>query len=105
MGVEHFVGDDCRVYDPEAELKVIGDREPVMAEDVEVGYFVNDPARDARNAWFEVDSVETLDDGVHIFVVEASKAEIAQARRDACEGHETTQSAIGDTYYCDGSYA
>lgn len=102
--IAHFEGDDCKVYPPDAELRVIGDRYPVSAWSIEVGNFVNDPQRDAPGTWFEVDSTWAQEDGrVHIFVVDAGKAEIAQARRDACEGHETTRGAIGDTYYCDGS--
>lgn len=103
MVMEHFDGDDCKVYHPEAGLWVVGYRNPVIACDIAVGDFVNDPERDALNTWFEVDSVEERDEGVHIFVVDATAAEVAQARRDACEGHETTRGAIGDTYYCDGS--
>jgi hypothetical protein len=104
MGVEHFRGDECKAYHPEAELNVVGYRNPVIADDIEVGDFVNDPTRDAPGTWFEVDDVYVEEGGrVHIFVVDATAAEVAQARRDACEGHETTRGAIGDTYYCDGS--
>lgn len=104
MGVDHYRGDECKAYHPEAGLRVIGYRNPVIACDIEVGDFINDPERDRPRDWFEVDSLFVEDTGaVHIFVVDASPAEVAQARRDACEGHETTSGAIGDTYYCDGS--
>jgi hypothetical protein len=104
MGVEHSLDDDCKVYHPEAELNVIGYRKPVIADDIVVGDFINDPERDRLGTWSQVESVYVQEGGgVHISVVDATDAEVAQARRYACEGHETTRGAIGDTYYCDGS--
>lgn len=100
--LKHFDGDDCAVYDPEFELKVVGYRELVAAEDVEPGTFVRHPV---SGDWCEVYSTSWVceERKVHLYFVEASAAEVAQARRDACGGHETTRGAIGDTYYCDGS--
>jgi len=105
MSVEHSLDDDCKVYHPEAELWVIGYRNSVIADDIQVGDFINDPERDRPGTWFEVESTYVQEGGgVHIYVLDqASDAEVAQARKDACEGHETTRGAIGDTYYCDGS--
>lgn len=101
--MEHDDNDECAVYEPGYELAVIGSRVPVTVEDVGVGDFVRDPACDAEGVWFEVYAAETMNGGdVHLYLLPASAAEVAQARRDACEGHETTRGAIGDTFYCDG---
>jgi hypothetical protein len=101
MVMEHFDGDECVTYDPEFELTVAGYRNPVAAVDIEVGDFVRHPV---SLGWVEVYGTWVNYRGdVHLFFVDATAAEVAQARRDACEGHETTRGAIGDTYYCDGS--
>lgn len=99
--MEHFDDDECAVYDPEFELKVVGCRNPVAAADVNVGDFVRHPLSDV---WCEVYGTGEGEHGeIHLFFVNAADAEVAQARRDACGGHETTRGAIGDTFYCDGS--
>lgn len=101
IDMEHFDGDECAVYEPEFELKVVGYRNPVVADDINVGDFVQHPV---SHDWCEIYSTWDNDrGGIHLFFVDATAAEVAQARRDACEGHETTRGAIGDTYYCDGS--
>lgn len=105
MSVEHESGDGCATYQPGYELTAIGYPDPVDAEDVEVGDYVRDPARDAKGVWFQVDDTWSDDenDEIHLFLVPATAAEVADARRDACEGHESTAGGIGDTQYCDGS--
>lgn len=107
--MEHGINDGCAIYDADHELMVVGYREPVIADDIEVGDLVRDSHRIARGQWFEVTDRWT-DDGdeirfgsVHLALAAATEAEVAKARREACGGHETTQGAIGDTYYCDGT--
>lgn len=102
----HHSGDECAVYLPEYELMVVGYANPLDAEDVAVGDFIRDPARDRPGVWFEVTDTgfdDEDDDEVHLFLIEANAADVADGWRAACEGHETTRGAIGDTYYCDGS--
>lgn len=95
----HSRGDECAVYDIEFELMVVGYRDPVAAGDVAVGDFAKHPV---SGEVLEVLEAGELNGRVHLFFGETSRAEIVQAWRDACEGHETTRGAIGDTYYCDG---
>jgi hypothetical protein len=100
--MEHFDGDECATYHPEFEFRVVGFPNPVIADDIHVGDIVKHPISGSLD---EVISVfGQLGDGpVHLFVDDASAAQVTQAWRDACEGHETTRGAIGDTYYCDGA--
>lgn len=98
--MDHFEGDECATYDIEFEFRVVGFRNPVIASDVVVGDFVKHPA---SGEILEVYGAEEMDGGqMHLFFVDRTAAEVAQAWRDACEGHETTRGAIGDIEYCNG---
>jgi hypothetical protein len=91
---EHYDGDDCAVYGIEDELRVIGFENPVIADDIEVGDFIQDPLRDDPNGlWFEVQETwsEPGEQSMHIFVAEATRADLHQAWTDilnerACQG-------------------
>lgn len=101
--MDHFDGDYCATYPADYKLIVVGDRDRREAGDVEVGQVVRDPASIWVGRWFEVTDVADVADVRHLQLQPASDAEVAQARREACEGHETTRGAIGDTEYCDGA--
>jgi hypothetical protein len=102
--VEHGPDDDCFKYSDGAELRVIGERDLVGVEFIGTGQFVQEPNCFWRDRWAEVHDTHVDEaEVVHLLLFDAPARDVTQARKDACEGHETTRGAIGDTYFCDGS--
>jgi hypothetical protein len=82
--MEHNDDDECGVYDCEDELRVLGFDNPVIADDIEVGDFLQNPRWPSGATWFEVQDTwsEPGSRSVHIFVAEATGADLAQAWAD-----------------------
>jgi hypothetical protein len=82
--MNHEDDDGCGVYDCEDELRVLGFDNPVIADDIEVGDFVQNPKWATGPTWFEVQDTwsEPGSRSVHILLVEATKADLHQAWTD-----------------------